>query len=673
MRVNTLPLSHVEHLTHPKYRADIDGLRAIAILSVVGFHAFPDWVKGGFIGVDIFFCISGYLISTIIIGSIERNSFSFIEFYIRRINRIFPALLLVLATCFAFGWFALLADEYKQLGKHIAGGAGFISNFLFWNESGYFDNAAETKPLLHLWSLGVEEQFYIAWPLMLWFAWKQRLNLLTITMAVVFISFALNTNMVRGDAVAAFYSPQTRFWELLVGSVLAYITLHKQKYFSRFKHKSRTDAWCDKWLAPLVYTHTPEANGNTLRNMQSLFGAALIAGGLFFITKEKAFPGWWAVLPTAGTLLIISAGRQTWLNHAVLSSRVLVWFGLISFPLYLWHWPLLSFARIVEGEAPSRAIRIVVVLISIVLAWLTYRLIEKPIRFGKHGKAKAITLLVLMAVVGYAGYSSYKRDGLPLRNSANPQSKYNGEIGHPPFYDYLKNNFSPCTPAYIFNESNVFFNTRQCFQNNRESKNVIALLGDSHAEHLFPGLASEVTKRGVVYFNRGDMPFISNPKFGNVFNVIIKDDHIKIVILSALWGNRTAKMKVDDIEAELVATTKVLVQAGKKVYLADDVPHFDFGTAKCTLERKFSISNKCKENYGPFIQKRDRYYPIFKKIEDRGVGLHILELSKYFCVAGICSMEKNGEIFFRDDNHLNILGSKYLARNLIADHSELAN
>lgn len=172
-------------LTHPKYRPDIDGLRAVAILFVVGFHAFPNWVHGGFIGVDIFFVISGYLISTIIIGSLERDSFSFVEFYIRRINRIFPALLLVLIACFSFGWYALLADEYKQLGKHIAGGAGFISNFLFWNESGYFDNAAETKPLLHLWSLGIEEQFYLAWPLLLWLVWKNKLNLLAVSLVVV--------------------------------------------------------------------------------------------------------------------------------------------------------------------------------------------------------------------------------------------------------------------------------------------------------------------------------------------------------------------------------------------------------------------------------------------------------------------------------------------------------
>lgn len=172
------------HLSHPKYRADIDGLRAIAILSVVGFHAFPQWIKGGFIGVDIFFVISGFLISSIIFGNLEKNTFSFTEFYIRRIQRIFPALILVLVTSYVFGWYLLLPDEFMQLGKHIAGGAGFISNLVLWSEADYFDTASNAKPLLHLWSLGVEEQFYIFWPVLLGVVWRYRLNFLSITIFI---------------------------------------------------------------------------------------------------------------------------------------------------------------------------------------------------------------------------------------------------------------------------------------------------------------------------------------------------------------------------------------------------------------------------------------------------------------------------------------------------------
>ena len=283
------PNNKHEHLTHPKYRADIDGLRALAVLSVVCFHAFPYWLKGGFIGVDIFFVISGFLISTIIFENLDKGTFSFSEFYARRINRIFPALILVLIACFAFGWFALLADEYKQLGKHIAAGAGFVSNFVFWNESGYFDNAAETKPLLHLWTLGIEEQFYIVWPLLLWSAWKRKFNLLSLTLVITTLSFALNIKGLHSDAVATFYSPQTRFWELLIGSTLAYVTLYKPNLLATKKQKLNT------YLNAIIYAPSSQSNDNTLRNIQAIIGATLIGIGLLLITKERHFPGTWAL------------------------------------------------------------------------------------------------------------------------------------------------------------------------------------------------------------------------------------------------------------------------------------------------------------------------------------------------------------------------------------------
>ena len=304
--INRTAPPQAEHLTHPAYRSDIDGLRAIAILSVIGFHAFPDWVRGGFIGVDIFFVISGFLISTIILDSLKRYSFSFVEFYSRRVKRIFPALILVLLASFACGWFALLPDEYEQLGKHIAAGGGFVANFAIWNESGYFDNAADTKPLLHLWSLGIEEQFYIIWPLLLWATWKCRFNLLLTTVLVATISFALNIGTSNSDVVAAFYAPHTRFWELLIGAHLAYLRVFHQSI--------------------------PRAPKTGDGNLRSFVGAALLAVAMSLITKERAFPGWWALLPTVGTALMISAGSQAWLNRAVLSNRVLVWFGLSSYP-----------------------------------------------------------------------------------------------------------------------------------------------------------------------------------------------------------------------------------------------------------------------------------------------------------------------------------------------------
>jgi len=198
----TSPQEHA-HLVHPKYRPDIDGLRAVAVISVLGYHAFPQWIKGGFIGVDIFFVISGFLITTIILGSFEGDGFSYREFYARRVKRIFPALALVLAATFAFGWYALLPNEWVQLGKHVAAGAGFVSNFAFWNEAGYFDNAAETKPLLHLWSLGIEEQFYIFWPVLLGLAWKRKWRVLAVVGTVAAMSFLLNVTTIHSNEAIA--------------------------------------------------------------------------------------------------------------------------------------------------------------------------------------------------------------------------------------------------------------------------------------------------------------------------------------------------------------------------------------------------------------------------------------------------------------------------------------
>ncbi|VTU21484.1 O-acetyltransferase OatA [Variovorax sp. SRS16] len=355
------------HLVHPKYRADIDGLRAIAVLSVVGVHAFPDWLRGGFIGVDIFFVISGFLISTIIIGSLEGEGFSYRAFYARRIKRIFPALVLVLAASLAFGWFVLLADEWEQLGKHVAAGAAFVSNFAFWSEAGYFDNAAETKPLLHLWSLAVEEQFYILWPLLLGLAWLRKWNPPAVILAVAALSFGINVLTIHSHPTAAFYLPASRFWELMVGGMLAYIVLHRPQWLSRG------------------------------RGLQSILGLLLIASGLVLIRSGSAFPGWWALLPTLGAFFCIAAGPSAWLNRSLLSSRVLVGFGLISYPLYLWHWPLLVYARILEDGTPNRRVRLLAVLASIALAWLSYRFVERAAR--RSARAAVLRVLVIAMVV----------------------------------------------------------------------------------------------------------------------------------------------------------------------------------------------------------------------------------------------------------------------------------
>ncbi|MDO8677380.1 MAG: acyltransferase family protein [Acidobacteriota bacterium] len=377
------------------YRSDIDGLRAVAVLAVIGFHAFPEWVRGGFVGVDVFFVISGYLISGIIFEGLRTGRFTFTGFYARRIKRIFPALVLVLAVCYACGWFLLLGDPFMQLGKHIAAAAGFVSNFAFWNESGYFDNAAETKPLLHLWSLGVEEQFYLIWPLAAYVVWWLRLNLLLLTGLAVATSMFFNLEGIRRDLVGTFYSPVTRFWELMSGSVLACVAADPSSV------SRRLHAFHDRLRADAVW-----------RDRTAMAGLVVVLGTVVALDRSRHFPGLWALLPVSGAWLLLAAGPDAWVNRKILGHRVMVWIGLISYPLYLWHWPLLSFARILNAEAPSLGLRIAAVGASVVLAWLTYKVIERPIRFGAGGRLVVPALCVSMAALFAAGYFTYRSEGL---------------------------------------------------------------------------------------------------------------------------------------------------------------------------------------------------------------------------------------------------------------------
>ncbi|SEO48231.1 hypothetical protein SAMN05428959_108249 [Duganella sp. CF517] len=465
---------------HPKYRPDIDGLRAVAVLCVVIFHAFPAALKGGFIGVDIFFVISGFLITSIIVGGLDRGSFSFADFYGRRVRRIFPVLAMVLAVSYALGWFVMLGDEYRQLGKHIAGGAGFVANFMLWGESGYFGSAAHTKPLLHLWSLGVEEQFYIVWPALLWLAARRGWPLLTLTLLLALVSFGLNVASVHGEAVRAFYSPQTRFWQMLTGSALACMTLRGHGLLGRFQPAlMRGVAW---------------------RNLQAWTGAALIVVGLLRITEARAFPGWWALLPTLGAALLIAAGGQAWINRVVLGNRALVAIGLISFPLYLWHWPLLVFIRLVERAPTSPWLRAGAMVLAGLLAWLSYRLLEKPVRSGGNTGRKNALLVAIMALLGGIGAATWHADGFPSRVKGREQ-----------YADYFENNpaqwrfFQRIGLPEKFHVECQFFDIERyrsgnvtsvprasipagCYQRDPAKPKAVLLWGDSHAEHLSYGI-----------------------------------------------------------------------------------------------------------------------------------------------------------------------------------------
>lgn len=379
---------------HPAYRRDIDGLRALAVLSVVAYHASPALLTGGFVGVDVFFVISGYLISQSIFKSLDAENFSFANFYARRVRRIFPALIIVLLSSWIAGWFLLTGSEYILLGKHIAAGGGFVSNIVLWLESGYFDVGSKLKPLLHLWSLGIEEQYYIFWPIIAFVFWKRLFGAMVFTLFA--ISLAVGIFSVGSHSVAAFYLPAGRIWELLAGSLLAYWTMTKK---SSLRERLRV----------------PLGNG-ALNDLKAMFGLLLLAGSVAGFNEDMPFPGWLALLPVGATCLFIWAGESAWVNRHVLGNPLLVFVGLISYPLYLWHWPLLTFARILQGAEPPLPVRFCLVVLSVVLAILTYLYVEKPVRRGKWPGVMSVTVLSLCLVaVSGLGYVSYLRVIVPPR------------------------------------------------------------------------------------------------------------------------------------------------------------------------------------------------------------------------------------------------------------------
>ena len=373
-----------------RYRPDIDGLRALAVVVVLIFHAFRETLPGGFVGVDVFFVISGYLISGIILGAKTAGRFTFAGFYARRIRRIFPALVVVLATVLVGGWFLLYADDYARVGYHAAAGAAFASNIAFWREASYFDVAAELKPLLHLWSLGVEEQFYLVWPVILVVASRWRRGPLVATLAIGTVSFLISIWTVRIDRTPAFYAPWNRFWELLAGATLACIEADPDLVGRLRGLMSR------QWLADAL----------------SVIGLAGIGAGVMLIDSTRVFPGLWVILPVVGTALLVVAGPRAVVNRSILSAPPVVWVGLISYPLYLWHWPLLSFAHLRLGDIPPTPLRFALLAGSVLLAWLTYWVIERPIRFGGRVRFAVPALGLALSVACAAGVAVYLQDGL---------------------------------------------------------------------------------------------------------------------------------------------------------------------------------------------------------------------------------------------------------------------
>jgi peptidoglycan/LPS O-acetylase OafA/YrhL len=450
----------------PHYRRDIDGLRAIAVLLVVAFHAFPHAIRGGFVGVDVFFVISGFLITSIICQAQRGGGFSFATFYARRINRIFPALALVLIACAVCGWFVLFPLDYREAGKAIGFGAAFLSNIALLRDAGYFETASELNPLLHLWSLGVEEQFYIIWPPLILLAWRWKRGPLILALLLLLVSFAANIIVTPRNMLAAFYLPVTRFWELMTGCLLAIAA-------SGGPGRDIGSVAALGGVRALFLRH--EAG---VRAGCAWLGLLLLAAGAMLISSDRGFPGWWAVLPVLGAALLIFAGPSPWVSRYLLGNRVMVYVGLISYPLYLWHWPLLAAIRIVRfGEEPPPLMKAIAILLAVALAHITWRFVERPFRF-RPSRAKTATAFAAVAVVGLVGVGVYAANGFPSRFGPDIQ-RVTGDLLGEAKIAYRS--------GHCFFEGAASFEP-QCDDDAPADAPRVVLWGDSHAAHLYPGL-----------------------------------------------------------------------------------------------------------------------------------------------------------------------------------------
>jgi len=441
-----------------KYRPDIDGLRAIAVMLVLNFHAFPEAMPGGFIGVDIFFVISGFLITGIIVRELDQQGFSLIGFYNRRIRRIFPALIVVLCASLVLGWFWMLPAAYAQLSADVFASAAFFSNIALLLQSGYFDIESGKKPLLHLWSLGIEEQFYLFWPLILMLATRLRLRILVVASAIGLASFVLNVALIGSNPVATFYLPFTRAWELLAGAALACS-------WNQISQTSRASNW------------------------RAAIGLLLIVAAAGVLDTKSAFPGWWALLPVAGGALLLSAPAAWGCRH-LLASPPLVWIGLISYPLYLWHWPLLVFFGIVKFAPLTLPERELILLGSALLAWLTYRLVETPFRFSRPSPLRIAALCSAMVLIAMAGGVVVQGSGFGFR--LPPEIREVADVRTDSSHWRVHECLLDLSHEMSFADSCV----------DRDRRPLVLVWGDSTAGALLPGLrkAQETRDFGIAQF-----------------------------------------------------------------------------------------------------------------------------------------------------------------------------
>ena len=592
---------------------------------VLNFHAFPDATPGGFIGVDVFFVISGFLITGIVIGQQELGRFSLVEFYNRRIRRIFPALIVVLCATLMLGWFWMLPQAFAQLGSDTFASAAFLANIALLLQSGYFDVESAKKPLLHLWSLGIEEQFYLVWPLLLMLAVRLRMSIMATAVTLGIGSFLLNVALIGSNPVATFYLPFTRAFELLTGAALAC-------------------GWNN-------VNHSSAAS-----NRRAWVGVALIVAATAILDSRSAFPGWWAVLPVAGSALLLSA-PAAWVNRAVLASPPLVRIGLISYPLYLWHWPLLVFGGIIKFGPLALLERELILLASVLLAWATYRFVETPFRFRLPSRRKMASLGAGMAMIAIAAVAVIWGRGFDFR--LPPEIRAMASVRTESF----KWRFHEC----LLDLSHEMSFADTCVE--RDRRPLVLMWGDSTAGALLPGLrkAQEARGFGIAQLTSSscipalNADIVSTPNCramnDKVFSLIrqIRPD---IVLLHGTWEKH-----LDNVAETVVALKK---ETNARVVVLGGVPSWRRGLPSEVL-RYFMLHRALIPERSPNAAPSTGYDAVMRaRLEP--LGAEFISASDVLCNAQGCLTrigDAAADLTSSDQVHLTEKASIFLIASII--------
>ncbi|MDR3576821.1 MAG: acyltransferase family protein [Anaerolineaceae bacterium] len=531
------------------YRPDIDGLRAIAVLFVILFHAWPSLVPGGFVGVDVFFVISGFLITGIINDAVTKDRFSFSHFYARRLRRLIPSLLIVIACVLVVGWITETNNDYRFLGRAATASLLFFANIFFYLTSNYFDVTADNNILLHMWSLGVEEQFYLFWPILVLLSHvlKRPRSLL---LGISLLSFVVNVWLRHADVSADFYLLPSRLWELSTGGLLIFFP------------------WDN--LRGVLKCHAMGVGGLAL---------ILLSGGL--LNEKLSFPGYWAAFPVGGAVLLIAAGSASWVNKAILSVAPLRFVGRISYQLYLWHWPLLVFARRLGLEGAWEIIGILVM--AFAASWMTERFVERPFRFPRHHQAWLTRRAVPVLIGGVAVLLVLSQTVHALRLRALDAPLWVQDLGHYKYDWGKKYRFHTCflDGADTFSD----FCVHPAGIGADLKRPIVVLWGDSHAAHLYPGLSRIAVQMGFTLIqltSSGCPPLVgvaveARPHCQDTRRHELEEIariHPDSIILGAFWGLYNGQEGWPQISLQQLDATLVrLHQMGiKKIVVVGPVP-----------------------------------------------------------------------------------------------------